>query len=228
VVLEVIASTIEDGVEAQSGGADRLEVVRDLDRGGLSPDVALVEGLLARVTLPLRVMVRAEEPFVPTSEDVVSRMCAEARVLARLPIDGIVFGALAADHSIDLEVLRRLAEASAPRAITFHRAFELAPDPVAALGALSTVAQVDRVLTSAGEGAAEDRVGRLRAWRDGAPSTPALLFAAGLDAAAIAAAAEAGFEVHVGRAARVGHRTEGAVSAALVAGVRAFTTLQTP
>jgi hypothetical protein len=76
------------------------------------------------------------------------------------------------------------------------------------------------VLTSAGEGSGEARVGRLRAWRAGAPAGPALLFAAGLDTTAIAVAAEAGFEVHVGRAARAGHRTEGAVTASLVAAVR--------
>jgi copper homeostasis protein len=224
VVLEVIASTIEDGVEAEAGGADRLEVVRELDRGGLTPDLALVEGLLARVTRPLRVMVRVEEPFVPTSTAVVDRMCAEARALAALPVDGIVFGALSADHAIDLEVLRRFAEAAAPRAITFHRAFELAPDPVAALAALATVPQVDRVLTSAGEGTADARVGLLRRWRDAAPSRPALLFAAGLDPEAIRTAAAEGFEVHVGRAARAGHRIEGAVTAALVAAVRASVT----
>lgn len=220
-VLEVIACTLDDGVAADAGGADRLEVVRDLDRGGLTPDVSLVEGLLARVRLPLRVMVRVEEPFVPSSGAIVDRMCEEAQALARLPIDGIVFGALAADQTIDLDVLRRFAAAAAPRRITFHRAFELAPDPVAALEALSSVPQVDKVLTSAGSGTADARTGLLRAWRAGGPPRPSLLFAAGLDAAAIRAAAEAGFEVHVGRAARTGQRTDGPVTAALVAAVRA-------
>jgi copper homeostasis protein len=220
VVLEVIATTLADGVEAQAGGADRLEVVRELDRGGLTPAMDLVEGLLARVRLPLRVMVRVEEPFVPTSPELAERMCSEARALARLPIAGVVFGALSPGHTIDLELLRRFAEAAAPCPITFHRAFELAPDPVAALAALAGVKAVDRVLTSAGEGTADARVGRLRGWRDQAPAGPALLFAAGLDPAAIRTAAEAGFEVHVGRAARAGHRIDGPVMAAMVAAVR--------
>jgi copper homeostasis protein len=227
-VLEVIATTLEDGVEAAAGGADRLEVVRELDRGGLTPALGLVERLLSRVRLPLRVMVRSEEPFVPTSPDAVARMCDEARALARLPIDGVVFGALAPDHTIDLDLLQRLAEAAAPHPITFHRAFELAPDPVAALGALAGIASVDRVLTSAGEGSAEARVGRLRGWRDRAARRPALLFAAGLDTAAIRAAADAGFEVHVGRAARAGHRIDGGVTAAMVAAVRQAAPFTTP
>jgi copper homeostasis protein len=148
-------------------------------------------------------------------------MCDEARAIAALPVEGLVFGALAAGHALDLDALRRVADAAAPRAITFHRAFELAPDPVAALQTLSSVSAVDRVLTSAGEGAADARVARLAAWRSAAP-WPALLFAAGTDPAAIEAGARAAFEVHVGRAAREGYTTSGPVRAALVAGVKAF------
>jgi copper homeostasis protein len=207
-------------VEAEAGGADRLEVVRSLDRGGLTPGLDLVEDLLARVRVPLRVMVRVEEPFVPTSPEVAERMCGQARTLARLPIGGVVFGALAPDCTIDLDLLRRLTAAAAPHPITFHRAFELAPDPVAALAALAGVASVDRVLTSAGEGTADARVGRLRGWRERASSRPVLLFAAGLDLTAIRTAAEAGFEVHVGRAARAGHRIDGPVTAAMVDALR--------
>jgi len=220
VPLGVIATTLEDGLEAEAGGADRLEVVRDLDRGGLTPPAALVEVLLARVRLPLRVMVRIEEPFVPTSPAVVARMYDEARVLASLPIDGLVFGTVTDAHEMDLDVLCRFADAAAPRSVTFHRAFELVPDPVAALAALARVPAVDRVLTSAGGGSAEGRVGRLLDLRAAAGVSPRLLFAAGMDDAAIAAAARAGFEVHVGRAAREGHTTEGRVSASLVARVR--------
>ena len=169
--LEVIATTAEDGVEAAAGGADRLEVVRELGRGGLTPPWPLVEALLARVRVPLRVMVRVEEPFIPTSLDVVRRMCDEARALAALPVDGLVFGALTpGGDAIDLDVLRRFADAAAPRAITFHRAFELAPDAVRALSALAGVPPVDRVLTAAGEGSADARVARLARWRDAAPS----------------------------------------------------------
>ena len=222
--LEVIASTLEDGIAAEAGGADRLEVVRDLDRGGLTPAVALVESLLARGRLPLRVMVRVEEPFVPTSPDVVARLCEEARAFASLPVDGLVFGALTPANEVDVDVLRRFAAAAAPRAVTFHRAFELAPDPVAALASMTRVPVVDRVLTSAGDGSAETRVGRLVSWRTAAGSTPRLLFAAGMDEAAIAAAAGQGFEIHVGRAARDGHTTHGPVTAPLVARVRAVMT----
>src|SRR5512132_1383579 len=56
--LEVIACSVSDAVEAQSGGAGRLEIVRDLASGGLTPPLELVQEILAAVTLPVRVMLR--------------------------------------------------------------------------------------------------------------------------------------------------------------------------
>jgi copper homeostasis protein len=36
-MLEVIACSVADAVAAERGGADRLELVRDLNVGGLTP-----------------------------------------------------------------------------------------------------------------------------------------------------------------------------------------------
>ena len=57
-LLEVIVQTLADAREAARGGADRLEVVRALEDGGLTPPLALVQEIAAEVSLPLRVMVR--------------------------------------------------------------------------------------------------------------------------------------------------------------------------
>ena len=66
--LEVIASTLEDGIAAEAGGADRLEVVRELDRGGLTPAIALVEALIARVRLQAAPEVVREDCFVDPAD----------------------------------------------------------------------------------------------------------------------------------------------------------------
>src|ERR1051326_4745406 len=62
-VLEVIVCCVADAVEAQKGGASRLEVVRDLDRGGLTPSIQLVQAIKDAVDLPLRVMVRESDGY---------------------------------------------------------------------------------------------------------------------------------------------------------------------
>lgn len=47
-VLEAIACTVADAIEAEKGGADRLEVISHFERGGLTPPRALVIPSLIR------------------------------------------------------------------------------------------------------------------------------------------------------------------------------------
>jgi copper homeostasis protein CutC len=58
--LEVIVTTVDEAIEAEAGGADRLELVRALDVGGLTPEISIARGVLAAVRIPVRVMVREE------------------------------------------------------------------------------------------------------------------------------------------------------------------------
>src|ERR1043165_8049738 len=62
-VLEVIVCCVADAVEAQKGGASRLEVVRELDRGGLKPSIQLIQAIKDAVDLPLLVMVRESDGY---------------------------------------------------------------------------------------------------------------------------------------------------------------------
>jgi copper homeostasis protein len=59
----------------------------------------------------------------------------------------VVFGCLNADGSVDEPRTRALAERASPASSTFHRAFDMAADPAAALEALIRCG-IDRVLTS--------------------------------------------------------------------------------
>ena len=49
IALEVIATSVDDALAAEQGGAARVELVRSLDRGGLTPPLALVDAVLAHV-----------------------------------------------------------------------------------------------------------------------------------------------------------------------------------
>ena len=62
-VVEVIACSVSDAIEAQRGGAGRLEIIRDLQRGGLTPPLELVRDILEAVTIPVRVMLRGSESY---------------------------------------------------------------------------------------------------------------------------------------------------------------------
>src|SRR5690242_1410597 len=57
-IFEVIALGAEDAVAAQTGGADRLELVTDMAADGLTPSRAVFGAIRRAVRIPLRVMLR--------------------------------------------------------------------------------------------------------------------------------------------------------------------------
>ncbi len=216
--LEVIAISLDDGLAAEEGGAARLEVVRDIHEDGLTPPRALVEQLLARVRIPLRVMVRPRNTFVAGDSRHRDEIARDADLFADLPVD-IVTGYViesASGPAIDEAALALVAE-RVPRAhITVHRAIErVAVDPAAAL---ARCAQVDRVLSGGGAGEWEARAGVLE--RLQAAVVPVRVIVGGgvtVEGIDVLATRKALRELHVGRIARTDATYERPVSAAVVA-----------
>jgi copper homeostasis protein len=64
--------------------------------------------------------------------------------------DGVVIGLVNADGTIDASRTEKLIRRARPLAVTFHRAFDMTPDPFAALDRLISLG-VERVLTSGQE-----------------------------------------------------------------------------
>ena len=86
----MIVQTVDDARAAEDGGADRLEVVRDIGVGGLTPAIALVAAIQAATRLPLRVMVRENDGF--TSALASWRVFGGVAALEAHGVDGVVMG----------------------------------------------------------------------------------------------------------------------------------------
>jgi copper homeostasis protein len=97
---------------------------------------------------------------------------------------------------------------------TFHRAFDEVAEPVSVLQRLKAFPQVDRVLTSGGKGDWSERKQRLIEWQRAASPEITLLIGAGLSKQVLTDLARCPelTEVHIGRAARLGHSTNGRVA----------------
>jgi len=196
-ILEVIACSVADAVEAERGGAGRLEIVRALDVGGLTPPVSLVREIVAAVSIPVRAMLRENAGFDAGGESEIEKLCRAAREFAALGADGVVLG-FVRQRQLDLApALQILSNAPGVRA-TFHRAFEELEDAVAGVAALKTAPQFDRILLS------PTRVRGLQDLVEIAAPELIIVAGGGMDAGAIRALLKAtGIrEFHVGRAAR--------------------------
>jgi len=219
-LLEVIVQSLDDARAALEGGADRLEVVRSIEDGGLTPPIELVHEIAAHVGLPLRVMVRENAGYHIDAGE-LDRLQRAAYAFAAANVDGIVLGF--ADPSgvrmADVETV--LAEAPSV-AVTFHRAFDTLTDPVAAIPIVAACPPVDRILTSGGNGTAEERTGQLQRYSMAAGDRLTIIAGGGVDEASIKAfvRTQCVKEIHVGRVARTDSQPSGAVSAKRVAFLR--------
>jgi copper homeostasis protein len=223
-LLEVIVQSIEDARAAAEGGADRLEVVRDIDRRGLTPDIELVRAIASDVKLPLRVIIRESDGFTVSNGDELATLQQALAAFADLPIDGVVIG-FARDRALDLELTRTVLSVAPKVRATFHHAFDEADHPLEALDALKQIPQVDRVLTAGGHEVWAERHRRLATYVEAAGRLT-ILAGGGVDADGLRGLAAAGIvrEAHVGRAAREPQQSSAPVSAKRVKLLKALMT----
>lgn len=215
-LLEVIVSSVDDARAAAAGGAGRLEIVRDIGSGGLTPPVELVREIAAETTLPLRVMVRENAGYEMDAGELDSLRQA-ARDFARLGVDGLVIG-FAAGGELRVDAAEQVLEAAPHVRATFHRAFDSLRDPMTAIDRITAVRQIDRILTRGGVGCPHQRAATLAHYQARAGSRLTIVAGSDVDEAVASAIAQTGSvtEIHVGRAAREGGQRDAPVSEARV------------
>lgn len=160
VTLEIAAFDPDSALVAAQSGADRIELCRAPDVGGLTPPLDWVRDVTGAMEIPVVAMVRAHADGWTFSADEHAAMRDDACKLIEAGAAGVVWGALLEDGTIDAESLRSLVEAVAPHPVIVHRAFDAARDPMEALEAVLE-AGAQRVLTGGGDTTAYDGIDRL-------------------------------------------------------------------
>jgi len=217
VVLEVIVCSVADAIEAEQGGAKRLEIIRDFPRGGMTPELELVREVMNAVSVPVRVMLRESRDYRVTDEREIEQLCACAREFAALEVDGLVLGFIR-EGQVDVEPSQRVLSCAPGLKATFHHAFEETRDAGEAIAKLKTLGQVDRILTAGGRGDWPTKMDRLESYQRTANPEIKILAGGGLDIQLLKEIrAKTGIsEFHVGRAARFQSRIDGPVHSELV------------
>ena len=146
-LLEVCCGSVEDVLQAERGGADRVELNSCLFHGGLTPSIGELITAKRLSKLPVMTMVRPRQGGFCYTDAEYRTALADAEALMANGADGLVFGFLKADGSLDVERTRELCRLAGNRTKVFHRAIDVAADWKEMLGQLIELG-VDRVLTS--------------------------------------------------------------------------------
>lgn len=135
---------------AREAGAARVELCANLFEGGITPSRGAIRQARAVGGIGLHVIIRPRGGDFLFDDDEFGAMLADIETAKTEGADGVVIGVLLADGLIDEPRTRTLIEAARPLSVTFHRAFDMTPDPFAALETLVGLG-VDRILTSGQE-----------------------------------------------------------------------------
>ena len=160
-LVEACCDSVQTARAAQQFGAGRVELCGPGD-GGTTPSLGLIARCRDELTIPLHVMIRPHTLSFSYDEDDMDVMCNDIIAAKALGVNGVVFGPLHGDHTIDTRQVAELVALSRPMKVTFHRAFDRTPDALEALEQLLTL-DVDYILTSGHSRTALDGASRLQA-----------------------------------------------------------------
>ncbi len=149
-LFEVCCGSAEDAVGAAKGGAYCAELCSDLFHGGLTPSVgSLLEVKEKAPGIKVMCMVRPREGGFCYTDTEFSVMLRDAKAFCDAGADGIVFGFLHDDGTIDMDRCRAMMEVIGEKESVFHRAIDVVPDIFNAMEQLIALG-VTRILTSGG------------------------------------------------------------------------------
>ncbi len=148
--IEIVVYNFESAMKAQAGGADRIELCDNPADGGTTPSAGIIELVRQNLTIDVYVMIRPRGGDFLYSTYEFHAMKRDIAICQKLAVDGVVFGILNPDGTIDKKRCQELIARARPLKVTCHRAFDMTRDPYQALEDCIEVG-FDRVLTSGRE-----------------------------------------------------------------------------
>jgi len=145
--LEICVDSVESAVNAQAGGADRIELCNNLFEGGTTPSSGAISSARDNLSIDLHVIIRPRGGDFLYTDPEYDIMRRDIEICGEYGVNGIVIGILRPDGEIDVERTAKLIDLARPMTATFHRAFDMCTDPFRGLqDVISTGAS--RLLTS--------------------------------------------------------------------------------
>ena len=152
-IKEACVESFEKALEAQSNGANRIELCENLAVGGTTPSYGTVKICLEKLNIPIFPMIRARGGNFVYSKDEIEIMKEDIKIFKDLGVKGVVLGCLTSDNKIDLELTKELVDLAYPMEVTFHKAIDEILNPLDYIDDLVNIG-IKRILTSGGEATA--------------------------------------------------------------------------
>lgn len=149
--IEVCYGSVDDCLIAQKQHADRIELNSALELGGLTPSLAEFQLAKKKVSLPIVCMIRPRTSGFYYTENQFETMLLDAKIFLENGTDGIVFGFLNQNNTIDINRTKKMVDLAHQyqKEAIFHKAFDQCIDLDQALEDCIACG-IDRILTSGG------------------------------------------------------------------------------
>lgn len=149
IIVEICCGSADDVFQAKKAGADRVELNSSMFLGGITPSIGEFQ-VAKKAGLPIMAMVRPREGGFCYTDIEFETMLMDAQALLEAGADGIVFGFLHQDGTIDKERCKKMMKVIGDHVSVFHRAIDVVPDWKATMDILIELG-VTRILTSGQE-----------------------------------------------------------------------------
>ena len=158
--LEICAFNLASALIAQQAGADRIEFCAGREEGGTTPSAGAIRTAREHLHIALYPIIRPRGGDFLYSDEEYRSMIRDIEYCKQVGCNGVVFGILQADGSVDKPRCARLAEVAYPLGVTFHRAFDWSSNPFEAMETIIGIG-CERILTSGRRPTAEEGAGLL-------------------------------------------------------------------
>lgn len=149
-IKEACVENLSQAIMAEKKGANRLELCSNLEVGGLTPTEELIVEIVKETNIPVRVMIRPRAGGFVYSEDEIAQMKASIGLCKNAGVEGVVFGALKNNNSLDLQAIFELISLAQPLKVVIHKAIDETPNLFNSVHELVKMGGVDTILTSGG------------------------------------------------------------------------------
>lgn len=121
--VELCAASYEAIEAAKKYGVDRIELCQNLEFGGTSPSIALVEKALD-LGIETHILIRPRIGGFVYSKKEKHWILKEIELFGKLPVQGLVVGAYDEKYQLESSFLKQVNDVKGDKDVTFHRAFD--------------------------------------------------------------------------------------------------------